>query len=173
MLSEEMIQFLTPEEAKLLELEGNATKGPWVPMPVNEKKWVQIEAKDLDLVINHDNDAMFVGACRAQIAGILASLAHARAALGMVKPAINLDSNEGTGHPWWAVVSKGSFGRFNMLAGPFFSRASATAFKEAQAHNLPKTAMVYCYSGQYCSGKGDWVHFLDAVRKAFLKKEGA
>lgn len=96
-------------------------------------------------------------------------LGEYREVLRHIEPALDKDKNEGTAHPWWAIVRKGSFGRYVFLAGPFFSRESAEQFQSYQSHNLPKNTLVYCYSGQYCSGESDWCDFLDAARQTLSK----
>lgn len=55
--------------------------------------------------------------------------------------------NEGTGHPWWAVVRRGSFGRMIVLAGPFFSRERAEGHRKAREYEYTSKSFVYCFSG--------------------------
>lgn len=80
----EEIKRLCPEFAELMEIEAKATKGPWIPLPSDCKKWVQIDAGKIELAINHDNDAIFVAACRAQVSGLIQALAEARQVLDQV-----------------------------------------------------------------------------------------
>jgi len=56
------------------------------------------------------------------------------------------EGNEGSAHPWWAVVQKNKMGARAICAGPFFSRERAQRHATAREHEYGKT-IVYCFSG--------------------------
>lgn len=58
------------------------------------------------------------------------------------------DENDGTAHPWWAVVKRSRMGEHSILAGPFFSRQRADEHYKAREYEYKK-AIVYCFSGHY------------------------
>lgn len=55
--------------------------------------------------------------------------------------------NDGTSHPWWAVVSKSRMGAHAILAGPFFSRERAEQHRQARLYEYGKGSVVWCFSG--------------------------
>ena len=61
------------------------------------------------------------------------------------------DKNEATAYPWWAIVRKGSFGRYIMLVGPFFSREEAEAQRKRRIYDYGEKSFVFCYSGHESS----------------------
>lgn len=56
------------------------------------------------------------------------------------------EHNDGTAHPWWAVVKRNRMGAQAICAGPFFSRSRAADHAEARKHEYGKT-IVWCFSG--------------------------
>lgn len=64
------------------------------------------------------------------------------------------DKNDFTAHPWWAT------GDYVVLAGPFFSRQSATDQLEARRHHYGHKAIVHCFSG---NESRDYVELRQAV----------
>lgn len=55
--------------------------------------------------------------------------------------------NEGTAHPWWAVINPHRKGPQAIIAGPFFSRERAEQYREARLYEHGPKAIVYCFSG--------------------------
>lgn len=77
--------------------------------------------------------------------------------------------NEATSHPWWAIVRNGSFGRMVVLAGPFFSRESATAMLVARRYDWGEKAYVFCYSAYYAP---DYKELREALKPAIASARG-
>lgn len=75
------------------------------------------------------------------------------------------NENDGTQHPWWAVVKRSGFGERAILAGPFFSRERAQQHYEARRYEYGK-AIVYCFSGHYSQHYRDLRETLEAINKA-------
>ncbi len=57
--------------------------------------------------------------------------------------------NEGTSHPWWAVVRKNAMGSNAILAGPFFSRQAAENHRKAREYDYGAKSIVFCFSGHW------------------------
>jgi len=68
------------------------------------------------------------------------------------------EKNDGTAHPWWAVVKKNRMGAQATCAGPFFSRERAEQHAKAREHEYGKT-ITWCFSGHHSQ------HYV-ALRKA-------
>ena len=56
------------------------------------------------------------------------------------------NDNDGTAHPWWAVVKKNRMGAQAICAGPFFSRGRAEIHADARTYEYGAT-VVWCFSG--------------------------
>src|SRR5690606_23799366 len=65
------------------------------------------------------------------------------------KLVISYTDNEFTGHPWWAIVKKASFGRLEILEGPYFSREAAEKHRKARIYEYGEKSFVYCFSAYY------------------------
>lgn len=74
------------------------------------------------------------------------------------------DKNDFTAHPWWAIAQRVEIGKLTgdyvVLAGPFFSRQSATDQLEARRHHYGHKAIVHCFSG---NESRDYVELRQAV----------
>lgn len=56
------------------------------------------------------------------------------------------NDNDGTAHPWWAVVKKNRMGAQAICAGPFFSRGRAEMHADAKTYDYGAT-VVWGFSG--------------------------
>lgn len=57
------------------------------------------------------------------------------------------EETDGTSYPYWCICQKAGLGMIAMLDGIWFNRKDAEDYMKAKAHNYPKTAFVYCFSG--------------------------
>lgn len=57
------------------------------------------------------------------------------------------EETDGTSYPFWAICSKGGRGNIVFHEGVWFNRKDAEDYLKAKAHNYPRTAFVYCFSG--------------------------
>ena len=73
---------------------------------------------------------------------------------------VDLENNEGTESPWWAIIdprqnfltdSDGIYNIANMITGPFFSRESAERHLEERRNAFSGYARAFCFSGCYSS----------------------
>jgi hypothetical protein len=71
--------------------------------------------------------------------------------------------NESTQYPWWGIVKRAGLGQYAMLAGPFFSRASAERQRKARIYEYGERSLVYCFSGHESR---DFRDLMDAAREA-------
>lgn len=56
-------------------------------------------------------------------------------------------NNEGTAYPWWGIVKRAGRGKYEILAGPFFSRKAAEQKRTARIYSYGEKSLVYCFSG--------------------------
>lgn len=76
------------------------------------------------------------------------------------------EANESTAYPVWGIVRKAGFGHHAWLAGPYFSRASATEYLESHRYRYGEKAFVFCFSGHDSPGYREVYDASKAMRGA-------